>query len=258
MPLCFSSPLAPIQKLTHLELDDPTLSSDNQKMDNLLEALCSLPNLCALSLPQCIDLTHNQTPAIDLNNTLKKLKHLQRLNLSYCSLQGQLQRLLEGLHQRLTYLNLKDCRLLQEDVVFLAEWRPLARLRELNLSHNNLASQEHVIVSMMERMSHLTCFSVSYCSLSLPAQQLIATQAKECSSLKVFCMQSFTPLQLDTMILILDTFTQVRVLQKVLLFPEAYAFPGDNEWEREANKEHALRLGYQFLATRNRHDLELQ
>lgn len=142
--------------------------------------------------------------------------------------------------------------------MFLSQWRPLTGLRELNLSANNFGSHDQVIVSMMGRMSHLTCFSVSYCSFNEEELQHIASQAQECSQLKVLCIQGYTPLPLDTTVTILDICARITLLQKVLLFPELYAFPGNNDWEREANKDHALGLGYHILASRNRPDVELE
>ena len=51
---------------------------------------------------------------------------------------------LDSLRQRLVYVNLKDSRLTEDDLFFLASWRTLAGLRELNLSCNDLQHLDQV------------------------------------------------------------------------------------------------------------------
>jgi len=51
---------------------------------------------------------------------------------------------LDSVRQRLVYVNLKDTRLTEDDLFFLAGWRTLAGLRELNLSCNDLQHLDQV------------------------------------------------------------------------------------------------------------------
>jgi len=76
---------------------------------------------------------------------------LRRLNLSYCNVRNQLKTLLDGVRQRLVYVNLKDTRLSEDDLFFLAGWRTLAGLRELNLSCNDLQHLDQVSGSFSKR-----------------------------------------------------------------------------------------------------------
>lgn len=255
---CNLGKLLDLSRITHFELEDPLLPEDPTKFLSLLEALGSLRNLIALSLPNSVSVQARQNMAVEINAKLRKLKLLARLNLSYCSLQGHLEQLLGGLTQKLLYLNLTDCRLIEDDYFFLVSWKPLMSLRELNLSSNNLALFDQVMIAFLERMSHLTCFSVSYCQLSTHSQVLIARECKELSRLKVLCMQSYTPLPDSDILEILHIVSVIPSLQKVLLLPETYAFPGNNDAERETNKYHMLRDCYSYLSMRQRSDIELE
>jgi len=66
------------------------------------------------------------------------LPMLRRLNLSYCNVRDRLSLVLDSVRQRLVYVNLKDSRLSEDDLFFLAGWRTIAGLREINLSCNDL------------------------------------------------------------------------------------------------------------------------
>ena len=102
---------------------------------------------------------------------MKALPLLRRLNLSYCNLRDRLSVVLDAVRQqRLVYMNLKDTRLNEDDLFFLAAWRTLAGLRELNLSCNDLQHLDQVVIAMLERMPHITCLSISFCSLSVGSQ----------------------------------------------------------------------------------------
>jgi len=102
---------------------------------------------------------------------VKALPLLRRLNLSYCNLRNRLSVVLDAVRQqRLVYMNLKDTRLNEDDLFFLAAWRTLAGLRELNLSCNDLQHLDQVVIAMLERMPHITCLSISFCSLSVGSQ----------------------------------------------------------------------------------------
>jgi hypothetical protein len=147
------------------------LSYNVCKVSALLDSIRPFPNLRVLSLPDCINVTVNQTIASEFNACLKSLPFLHRLNLSYCNIKNNLSVILAGLNQRtLIYLNLKDCRLTEHDLFFLANWRLLSGLRELNLSCNDLQHLDQVVISMLERMPFITCLSISFCSLSVDSQ----------------------------------------------------------------------------------------
>jgi len=95
-------------------------------------------------------------------------------------------------------------------------------------------------------------------TLLLMMQVLIARECKECSFLKVLCLQGYTPAPPDDILQLLHICSQIRTLQKAVLFPETYAFPGNVEAEREANKYHTLRFSYRYLDMRGRLDIVLE
>ncbi|EUB63805.1 hypothetical protein EGR_01428 [Echinococcus granulosus] len=111
--------------ITQFELEDPELGAGSMGgLPSALGWLASLRNLRACSLPACIPPPLNTTttsssaaaiakpsnlgPCRLLNRSLISLRHLQRLSLARCYLQGQLQLLLGALNQPLEYLNLQD------------------------------------------------------------------------------------------------------------------------------------------------------
>ncbi|ELU07771.1 hypothetical protein CAPTEDRAFT_193139 [Capitella teleta] len=241
------------QMLTHFECEDPAFSSDPSKVPDLLDLLNSLPSLQGLSLPECLDLSSRPKWVRDLNNTLRKMKRLKRLSLNYCNIKGQLHNIMDGVPHRLEFLGLKDCRLTSEDLQFLSQWPGLNQICELNLSCNSdLSALGNCLLQMMTRMPRLAALSVSYCSLPLSTLRLIATRAADCPALRSLSLQGYTPLELTTTVDILEACARIPAIQKVLIFPEVYAFPGNNEWEREANKEQALHLGYSIMTSRGK------
>ena len=223
-----------------------------------MEGMTPLRNLVSFSVPNSIDVQVNEEMVIELNSVLKNLKHLQRLNLAYCNLHGCMSKLLTGIRQRIYYLNLKDVRLTEEDIYFLLHWRPLCNIRELNLSCNNLSSMYGHVVAMMERMSRITCIGLSYCQLNTHAAVVIMRAAKECSRLKVITMQNYVPLPLTDVLEILHICTQVSTMQKVILFPEVYAYPGNTDQERRINRIHMYRSCCRYLSMKSRADIELE
>ncbi|KAL5961548.1 Leucine-rich repeat-containing protein 14 [Taenia solium] len=179
--------------ITQFELEDPELGAGSMGgLPSALGWLASLRNLRACSLPACIPPPLNITASAAsssaavaskppnlgacrlLNRSLISLRHLQRLSLARCYLQGQLQLLLGALSQPLEYLNLQvDCCLCVEDVEFLAfNWRPLSGLYELNISRNNLARVPETTLAQLfwktcfSHIGHLTCLSLAYTCLS--------------------------------------------------------------------------------------------
>ena len=71
-------------------------------------------------------------------------------------------------------------------------------------------------------------------------------------------MQGFVPLPEGDVLELLRTFSQIKSLQKVVLFPEIYAFPGVDEYERTENKYQLLKMAYIFLEMKERFDVELE
>lgn len=248
-----------LQKITHFEYEDSLLSSDDARFSSLLDGLLHMRFLVALSLPRCVDANLNVTMTTQLNSTLQKLGYLQRLNLSYCHLRGQLPVLLGQLRHHLVYLDLTDTRLTAEDVLFLLTARCTVYLRELTLSCNDLRLVDQPVLLLLRRLPALTCLALSHCQFSTHQQVLIATECwHRCSKLKVLNMHGYTPLSHGDTLELLSVCSKIRSMQKILLLPEVYGFPGSNERERESSRLETLRLGYRYLAMRDRHDIELE
>ena len=220
--------------------------------------LGTLTSLSTLSLPNSVDVKSNPQMASSLNKIIRKLKYIQKLNFSYCNLIGQLYTLLGGIKNHLIYLNLRDCRLNEEDLLFLSRWRCLGSLNELNLSCNNLSTCESSVIKMTSSMRKLTCFSISFCQLNTHSLALIVRQCRQCRGLKTLCIQGYTPLPQAGTLELLSLCSNIHSLQKVALFPEDYGFPGNTETERKMNRYHAFRLSYRYLKMRARLDIEVQ
>lgn len=258
LPLSAIGRLLNTNNVRNFEYEDAALCHDDVKVTSLLDTVSSLVNVTVLSVPDCINVTISPSMSAELGSCLRQLPHLRRLNLSYCNIKGRLSEVLGRLRQRLVYVNLKDCRLTEDDLFFLAGWRLLAGLRELNLSCNDLQHLDQVVISLLERMPHITCLSVSFCSLSIQSQMLIVRECKECSRLKVLCVQGYTPPSNEDILQLLSVCAQIRTLQKAVLFPESYAFPGNVEDERELNKYQTLCFSYRYLELCGRSDLMLE
>ena len=71
-------------------------------------------------------------------------------------------------------------------------------------------------------------------------------------------MQGYTPLPQNDTLDVLRVCVQMPRLQKVILFPEVYAFPGNNDAERQVHKVHMMRSSYRYLEMRSRPDIELE
>lgn len=123
------------QAITQFELEDPELgNSATGALPSALGWITSLRNLRACSLPACIPpppvtnrsgasginsalggggggISSPQSslsiPCRLVNRSLVSLRHLQRLSLTRCYLQGQLHILLGGLSQPMEYVNLQ-------------------------------------------------------------------------------------------------------------------------------------------------------
>ncbi|TGZ73175.1 hypothetical protein CRM22_001666 [Opisthorchis felineus] len=223
-----------------------------------------------------------------LNRALISLRYLQRLGLARCHLTGQLKILLNGLSQPLEYLNLQDCCLSPEDINFLIlQWRPLQRLYELNLSRNNLSKvpQEtlhHMVYSLcMRPPGQLVCLSIAY--TCLPTEWLVwlvglmagidanvnQQAGTDCddsasdkwidttSTLRVLCLQPFVPPPRDVIHRILHRVARLPKLQRLHLFPAAYAFPADGEASQRELRMDWISHSRNYLRQRSRPDIEV-
>ena len=245
------------QLITHIEVNDSSLPEENEQFSALVQLLSRLRALTALALPGSIDIKTNQQMASSLNKLLRKLPQLRRLDLSYCNLRGRLSTLLGGLRQGIEYLKLTDCRLDDDDVSFLQLWKPTAGLRELNLSCNNLQNMAGLLVRIVQRAQSLTCLSVAHCLLNTHGQVLVARHCRQCVGMKVLCLTGYTPLPQNDSLELLSCLAQIQSLQKAVVFPAVYGFPGTNERERAMNRYHTFRFSYRYLAMRGRPDIEL-
>ncbi len=246
-----------LQRITHFEYEDPSLLRDESKLHSLLEGISKMTTLFGLSLPNTVDTVLCPGVAERLSTVIQKLPYLHRLGLQYCNLKGRLRDVLAGVNQRLSYLNLKDCRLLDEDLFFLLSWRPASWLRELNLSCNNFQYLEDVMIALLKRIPALTCLGLSHSSLSTHSMVHILRGCKRCVHLKTLSIQGYIPLPEPGTLELIHVCSQIRTLQKLILFPETYAFPGQNDVEREMNKSHTMSLSYRYLAMRKREDISL-
>ena len=216
--------------------------------------------LVTLSLPNCLDCNVNQDMPRKLNAVLNKLRFIQRLSLSYCNLKNQLAILLANCRQNLTYLNLKDARLSHKDIGFLMRSRCVFHLRELNLSCNDFRHLEMpYLQQLFRRMPQTTCLSLTHCQLSTHQQVLIARECnKSLNQLKVLSIHGYTPLSSNDYMELLKLCAKIPTLQKAIVFPKAYGFPGDNQRDREINRLATLRICYRYLTMRGREDIELE
>ena len=57
---------------------------------------------------------------------------------------------------------------------------------------------------------------------------------------------------------LLALLARVKTLQRCLIFPEAYAFPGTNNEARVQNKHRMLSFSYKYLNGKDREDLDLE
>ncbi|CAH8534382.1 unnamed protein product [Dicrocoelium dendriticum] len=224
-----------------------------------------------------------------LNRALISLRYLQRLGLARCHLTGQLKTLLSGLSQPLEYLNLQDCCLAPEDVGFLVHhWRPLHGLYELNLSRNNLSKVPdetfvHLVDTVCKRPpGQLVCLSIAYTCMStdrltwlvgLMAGMVNGSQDTEdnvaeeedksdkmiyaTSTLRVLCIQTFVPPTRDVIHRILYRVARLPKLQRLHLFPAAYAFPGDGEPNQRELRTQFISHSRNYLTQRFRPDIEV-
>lgn len=111
-----------------------------------MEALLLLPSLRALSLPNTVHADRHVNAAYELNQVLRPLRALQRLNLASCNLRDCVEQLLHNLDQDLSYLSLRDCRLSEMDIQALIQvrypWGYFKQSINLIVHHNKFKRTE--------------------------------------------------------------------------------------------------------------------
>ncbi|BFZ18607.1 hypothetical protein BsWGS_21646 [Bradybaena similaris] len=244
--------------LTHIEIEDSEVCADSSRWDSLLEGLSLLSELQCLSLPNSIHVTLLPSATSQIGAVLKSLAKLRKLSLASCTLRDSLDCLLASLGSDLSYLNLRDCRLTATDLRALVMWPGVTDLMELNLSRNNLSSLASLVATLLTQMDLITCFSVSYCSLSLEDIRQIVRRCMDCSYLKVLCIQSFIPPPSYEVRCILEECANISTIQKCVLLPEAYAFPGTHISQRSDNHSRTVQLCSHYLDQLGRSDIEIE
>ena len=217
-----------------------------------------MSNIEALSLPNTVHVNVHTNAAYELNQVLQQLHGLRKLNFWSSNLRDNLDLLLNDLDLPVIYLNLRDCRLSKSDMEFLLQWGPLSGLRELNLSRNNLKNVVYLAVSLIQRLPQIICYSMSYCCFSVVGIKQIVRKCLDCPNLKILGIQPFTPAPIDDIKMILEDCANIPSLQRLLLLPEAYAFPGNNELSRFQNRELLIRTCTEFLDALERPDIEFE
>ncbi|KAL8615277.1 hypothetical protein ACOMHN_051769 [Nucella lapillus] len=261
-----SVPLTVIHKIlnpryiSHLEIEDPDLCKDLSRWDSLLETLLLLPALRALSLPNTVHVDLHLPALHELSHTLRGLRHLKRLSLASCNLRDCVDQLIYDLNlPDIDYLSLRDCRLSKGDVQALLQWPKVCDLHELNLSRNNLQTMPLLVVALLHKMAaKVVCFSVSFTSLTLVGLRQVIGTCKECQQLKILAAQSFTPPPLAELRGLLEHCADIPTLQRCILLPEAYAFPGSQISQRALNRETVEGMCADILADLGRPDIELE
>jgi hypothetical protein len=204
--------------------------------------------------------------------------------------------MLRGLVQPLEYLNLQDCRLDSSDTAFLNSPNMLKILRsvkELNLSMNDFSQSHSVVSNIISHCTQLNCLSISYCQIPVDVicQNLVAnilldsntptsnannststsSTSPSCSStdgeidersesrfskLKVIYIQPFTPPKMHEIMDIIHAFSRIKSLEKFCFLPSLYAFPGSNDYEREASAMKVIQICSSILESKGRSDIE--
>ena len=79
-----------------------------------------------------------------------------------------------------------------------------------------------------------------------------------CRRLKILAIQSFTPPPLAELKGIIEDIVDIPALQRCILLPEAYAFPGSQISQRAINRENIGLMCTDMLAQLGRPDIELE
>ena len=76
------------------------------------------------------------------------------------------------------------------------------------------------------------------------------------SKLKVIYIQPFTPPKMHEILDILHSFCAIKSLQKFCFLPSLYAFPDNNDYERELAAMKVIQVCTSILESRGRGDIE--
>lgn len=202
-----------------------------------------------------------------INRALRRSYKLKKIDLSFNFLRSRLFSLLRGLVQPLEYLNLQDCRLDSTDVAYLNTLNMLKTLRsckELNLSMNDFSQSHTIIFNVISNCTQLNCLSLSYCQIPIDiiCQNLVGrillgeNNVSNFPKLKVIYVQPFTPPKMHEILDILHSFSQLKTLQKFCFLPSLYAFPGNNDAEREISAMKVIQICASILESKGRNDIE--
>jgi hypothetical protein len=225
-----------------------------------------------------------------INRSLCLSLKLKKIDLSFNFIRGRLCLLMNGMKQELEYLNLQDCRLEKDDIEFLNKSsmnQVLENCRELNLSMNDLSQCWKPLFSIISSCHHLNCLSISYCQIpidiicsQLASNIILLASSKKnktkklsssnelvrniidpdqfvpFSKLKVIYIQPFIPPKMHEIMDILHVFSAVKSLQKLHFLPSLYAFPGENDYEREQNALRTIQICTAILESKSRSDIE--
>ncbi|OWF55294.1 Leucine-rich repeat-containing protein 14 [Mizuhopecten yessoensis] len=258
LPMTGINQVLELRDLTQVEYSDPHICHDMDKLGALMEGLHLLPHLQALSFPNTIHSDGHENAVKYFASGIGKLPMLRKLNLASCNLREQLDTILSELTQDITYLNLRDCRLCDDDIVNIRLWNNVTGLKELNLSRNNLKTSHLAVGDILQAVPTIGCFSVSYCSLSNSQLETIAQKCIDLKNLKLLGLQSFTPPVMEDMESLLQICSLIDSLQKCYILPDAFAFPGGNSAFRYENRMLFTANCETFLQQIGRPDIDLE
>lgn len=258
--------------LTHICLKDLFMIETPSDISILCSVLEKLSNLVAISLVRVLNFypvnyTNEEITHLcsRFNKSLKRCYKLKKIDFSFNYLRSRLNLLLRGLVQPLEYLNLQDCRLDSEDISFLNTppiLKSLKSCKELNLSMNDFSNTYTTIFNIISNCDRLNCLSISHCQIPLETicqslvNKYLLADMKKFSKLKYVMIQPFTPPKMHEIIDVLHTFSLLPSLQKLSFLPSLYAFPGNNENDREHNAIKVIRVCAGILESRGRSDID--
>jgi len=282
----FSEMLQP-RFITHLELRDMAIAAADVDLEHLVNALKSLPMLTALGLCRVLNFyperfaplrsnssggssnanannSYNSNPELRMrmlcaqfNKVLSDMEFLSKLDLSHCFLRGRLRSLLDGCTQPIAFLCLQDCRLIVRDFNFLQNWKALRSVEELNISMNDLSLLPDVPINVVNEKLFLSCFSVSFCGLTTDALVNLASECQNLEALKMLCAECIVPPANHQLMDLMHACSKIPNLQKLFILPSRFAFPGQDDVERERNEHHAYNVCYAVMETLGRKDIGL-
>jgi len=276
----FSEMLQP-RFITHLELRDMAIAAADVDLEHLVNALKSLPMLTALGLCRVLNFyperfapprgnasngnnSNSNNPELRMrmlcaqfNKVLSDMEFLSKLDLSHCFLRGRLRSLLDSCAQPITFLCLQDCRLIVRDFNFLQNWKALRSVEELNISMNDLSLLHDIPINVVNDKLFLSCFSVSFCGLTPDAIVNLAAQCKSLEALKMLCAECIVPPANHQLMDLMHACSKIPNLQKLFILPSRFAFPGQDDAERERNEHHAYSVCYAVMETLGRKDIGL-